>query len=48
MLADSGLDKSRFVWLELVIIVGVAFLGLDDSLLEQGFVVDVPTITFHV
>ena len=48
MLAESGLDKSCFVWVELVIIVGVAFLGLDDPLLEQGFAVDVPTISFHV
>ena len=48
MLADSGLDRTCFVWVELVIIVGVSFLGWDNSLLEQGIVVDVPMITFHV
>ena len=48
MLADSGLGKTRFIWVELVIIIGVSFLGWDNSLLEQGIVVDVPMITFHV
>ena len=48
MLADSVLDKTCFAWLELVIIIGVSFLGWDNSLLEQDIVVDVPMITFHV
>ena len=46
MLADSGLAKSCFIWVELVIIAGLLFLGW-NSLLEQGFVDGVPTITFH-
>ena len=48
MLADSGLDKTRFVWVELVIIAGVSFLGWDNFLLEQGIVVDVQMITLRV
>ena len=46
MLADSGLAKTRFIWVELVIIAVVSFLGW-NSLLEQGLVDGVPMITFH-